>query len=411
LAFERLIMPFTNVAPVAAYSPRLSSLKIQVIASADELRSAVPAWLQLIDNGAVGCNAHNDPRMVLFTLQQQPTLEPRILLVFQDDRLVGVAPFYLQDEKFSFELSVWRAPSLTARALRLFGENVVLAAGVDPTSCLECIGTFLRSGVVSFDYLQVYGMCLDEPIWQAAVQNDMLARRAGCTFRAMRSEKIHQVALGGSFEAFLATLSPGTRQTMRYSRRRFFSNGLARLEQYCAPADVPRLVAAVNQVYGRSWQAKTFGGRAKIDDPQRRLLERLADLGWLRSYALLQDDQPIAYQLGVAYRSTYYLWDCAYDQEFAAASPGSVLTFCVLEDLHADQAVAVWDFGFGDLPYKRSLGNIEHDAATVYYIRRRRWKFLLGGQAGLNHVYDWVRIALMHIGLDRFVRRLIKRKL
>ena len=75
-----------------------------------------------------------------------------------------------------------------------------------------------------------------------------------------------------------------------------------------------------------------------------------------------------------------------------------------------DNPAQVWDFGFGDLPYKRSFGSVEHDVAIVYFVPANRWRYILKLQTVLNSTYDWVRAALVRLRIDKFVRKLIKRQ-
>ena len=199
-----------------------------------------PQWLALLDRGTVGQNVHNDPRMISFMLGQQPELRPHILLVWRGDVLVCVAPFYVQPTRFSFELSVWRMLSVRARALRVFGESVILAAGVDPGSCMTVIGEFLRRESPSIDYLQIYGMNHSDVFWQATLRDSTWCDHTGMASLPMRNEKVHQVIMKDTFDEYVATLSSRTRQNLRRTRRRFFEGGTARIEKFTEQRDVPR---------------------------------------------------------------------------------------------------------------------------------------------------------------------------
>jgi hypothetical protein len=348
--------------------------------------------------------------MVSFILRKQPTLAPRILLVRCGETLVCVAPFYLQPAGFSFEFSVWRTRPIPAKVLRIFGESVVLAEGLDADWCVSIIGDYLRLNSSSCDFLQVYGLNQSDRVWHAALARDGLSRRAGWAAIPMRPEKTHRVLFKDSFDEYVASLSPSTRQTLRYSHRRLLRDPEVRIEKCTRAGDVSLLLHRVNKVYSDSWQAKTFGNHSQYDVAQQEFLEQTAGEGWLRSYVLLRSGEPIAYQLGFQYDRVYYLLECAYGQQHAAASPGSVLTFSVLEDLHADKSIDQWDFGFGDMPYKRSFSNRQYEAAIVYFVPRGRWRFILRLQQLLNTGYDAVRTALVRLRIDKFVRKLVKRQ-
>jgi hypothetical protein len=165
----------------------------------------------------------------------------------------------------------------------------------------------------------------------------------------------------------------------------------------------------MERVYFDSWQGKTFG-KPEFHRGRQRFLEQVAALGWLRSYVLYKGSEPVAFQHSYAYGGTLTNDDRAFSQSFAKQSPGSVLTYRVLEDLHADGRMMAWDFGFGELPYKRSLGNVEHDSAIVYFAARRRWRIILRLQQAIDAIYDGIRLTLVWLRADTFFRKLIKRQ-
>ena len=55
-----------------------------------------------------------------------------------------------------------------------------------------------------------------------------------------------------------------------------------------------------------------------------------------------------------------YAYDeTAYDSQYAASSPGSILTYAAIEDLFRADTPRLLDFGFGDGAYKRTFGRPE----------------------------------------------------
>jgi hypothetical protein len=359
---------------------------------------------------ADGSSVHNDPRMVSCQLQNDASLAPLILILRRGKQIVCIAPFYIQPAGFSFEFSVWRTKPIQAQVLRMFGEAAIVSKDFDVDRCVQMIAEFLRVHATSCAYFQVYGMDHSNRFWRAAIADNSLARHANCAILTMRHETIHQVPLKGSFDEYVASLSPSTRQTLRYGCRRLFRDGDVRIERCALPTQVAQLLRWVSTVYSNSWQAKTFGSLSLDEAAQHSLLEQTAREGWLRSYVLLRGEEPMAYQLGYLYDRVYYLLDCAYDQRFAAGSPGSVLTFRVMEDLHADKSTDCWDFGFGDMPYKRHFHSVEHDASTVYFVPRNRWRHIIRLQSAINATYDRIRNGFVRIGVDTFIRKLVKRQ-
>jgi hypothetical protein len=397
---------FCTTPPVASADVHQTSVTLQT--SIQQVRNALPGWLDFLDRGTFGHNVHNDPRMILLTLDEQSAIQPRVLMVYQGRRLMCVAPFYIEPTRYSFEFSVWRIPFLKAQALRVFGESIVLAADADLQPCVNAVLDFLKTLHPSINYLQIYGMKQSDQFWRA-----MLHAKSGCSdlgwaLFTMRPEKIHKAILKSSFDEYVGSLSSSTRQTLRYSTRRFLANDRGRFEKLTKSSDVSKLLECVEVVFLNSWQSSIFKNASSKG--RRKFFEYLADQGWLRSYLLLKDERPVAYQIGLQYGQTYYLLDCAFDQEFAEASPGSVLAFSVMEDLHADGSIGVWDFGFGDMPYKRRLATVTDEASIAYFAPPGRWRALLALQVALNKVYDTLRDNFIRLKIDRFIRKCVKRQ-
>jgi hypothetical protein len=367
-------------------------------------------WLEMMSRGAVGGNVHNDPRMVMFVLERNPDIRPCVLFIWHADVLIGVAPFFVRTIRLALEWSVWSLWSWQARALQIFGESIILSEDADLDRCVAAIGKFLAVNSMKVDCLHVNGMNFSDVFWRAALLDESLYQYSGWKPMPMRDEKIHQVRLCKSFDDYEASLSTATRQGMRRARRHLFNGKGARVHVITEPEDVPLLLEWIDTIYASSWQAKTFGETHRNSAGEQRLLAQVAGEGWLRTYILSKDDQPIAYQHGYLYQDVYHRLDCAFVQSYSSEGPGSVLMHWLLENLHEAKSANVVDFGFGDLPYKRRLGNVEHDAAVMYFVPPNRWRHRLRLQGALNKVYDVLRGGLVGCGADTFVRKLIKRQ-
>jgi hypothetical protein len=325
-----------------------------------------------------------------------------ILLISQGERLVCVAPFYTQPARYSFEFSVWRILSLKAQTLRVFGESILMSSEVDPALCISAIADFLQNSCLSVDYLQVYGMNFSDRFWHSAMKEDGLSRRCGWKWFIMRQETTRQLRLSPSLDDYLAGLSSESRRMVRRHRRKFFSEPTARLEQISESRDVGRLLEWIDRVNSDSWQAKTFGGEKENTAARKHLLEKVAAQDWLRSYVLLLGDEPVAYKHNYQYRGTMF--------SQGNLSPGVVLTFCIVDEIHTDKGVDVWDFGFGDLPYKRTFCNELYPSAVVYFVPRGRWRLLLRLQLTANSLYERVRAVVVRLRIDKYIRKLLKRQ-
>jgi CelD/BcsL family acetyltransferase involved in cellulose biosynthesis len=161
-------------------------------------------------------------------------------------------------------------------------------------------------------------------------------------------------------------LSGETRRNLRKNTNRLKHA----VRSFTAVADVPELLEKAHRISRQSWQAKRLGLRVRNDSQEVRLWESIASLGALRSYVLEQDGQPLAFQLALQWKGCLVLEETGYDAAYRNCSPGSVLTFRILEDLIARDTPRLIDFGFGDAPYKGSLCNRQTLSGPVYLVRR-----------------------------------------
>ena len=96
--------------------------------------------------------------------------------------------------------------------------------------------------------------------------------------------------------------------------------------------------------------------------------------GWFLAGLLYLHGEPVAFQLGTAYRGTYAASGTAFDPAHSEERPGTYLLMKVIEQLCADPAVDRLDFGFGDADYKRAFADeswVEQDV-EVFEPRARR---------------------------------------
>jgi hypothetical protein len=86
------------------------------------------------------------------------------------------------------------------------------------------------------------------------------------------------------------------------------------------------------------------------------------------------------------------------------------MTFLYLEDMYRHDPPRIMDLGVGNGPQKRRLANVEFPAAAAYLAPPNRWRRLVALQRGIFAVDRGVRRGLSAVGLDRAVRKLVKRK-
>jgi CelD/BcsL family acetyltransferase involved in cellulose biosynthesis len=148
------------------------------------------------------------------------------------------------------------------------------------------------------------------------------------------------------------------------------AGGELRLSRITTPDQVEGFVASASHVSFRSWQRRVLAKGVRNDQRTLRKLEDLADRSLLRSYILQVGDTPCAFAIGYQHLSTYYFIQTGFDDEFKAYSPGKILLYLFLEDLHTHDSPRTLDFGVGDATYKRRFGNCEREDLSCLILPR-----------------------------------------
>ena len=223
-------------------------------------------------------------------------------------------------------------------------------------------------------------------------------------------ERVHQIQLLPTYEAYLTSLGHDTRRSIRRKTRKLFNNDRPQVVKVTRADQIPALLTYLDEVFQNTWQAKTFGYQRRNTERQIKCFEQIARMGWLRAYVLIYDNCPIAFELGYQYGDTYYRQECGYDQKWADFGPGSVLMHLLIEDLFKENKPSLFDFGFGDALYKHNASNVGYDAASIYIVPANRWRHALTLQSILDAVEVQGRSLLTHIRLDNVVRRILKHR-
>lgn len=387
-------------------------IDISVAKTIQQFEALVPEWQELVESADDARELMHDPAVVRIMLTDSSEARaPHFIVIRKQGRVECIAPFYLQRTRVPLRLSVLKVASFRVRALRLFGDRVILRASQDPQEALHHVFSTLKDLRRSFDLLWIYTQRIGDPFWNFITSP--AARRL--SFRPVvtspRQEKVHCLTFDRTFDEYRAELRskagfPGK------TIRRFWRDMSERaaVTRVTEPAQVAAFLHDVDRVYNASWQARTYGRRRRDTPVEVDRLEAIASLGHLRSYVLTEEGMAIAFVIGYQYRGRYTYDETGYDLSRSASSPGSILTYAAIEDLFRSDVPRVLDFGFGDGAYKRTFGDSAYEVCSIYVVRRGRWRVILGAQQFLNAGYEVIRAGLVRVRLDAIIRRLLKRQ-
>jgi hypothetical protein len=228
---------------------------------------------------------------------------------------------------------------------------------------------------------------------------------------AARTTRRWLIDLPASHDDYLATLSGSTRKGVRRTERKLAQELGDRLAvaRYGGAGDVERCLDEIEAIAARTYQ-RQLGVGFLGDARQRARLTMLAGRGWLRAYVLSLDARPIAFELGELYNGRFHSLAGGYDPAYAHLGVGGHLLQHAIGDLAADPEVELFDFGFGDAPYKAKLA---HRALTegdlILYAPRLRPRAVSVVRTTLLELSQLLTRSLDRMALLERIRRRMRR--
>lgn len=146
---------------------------------------------------------------------------------------------------------------------------------------------------------------------------------------------------------YVATLEKRQRHEVRRKRRRYEDQVGAVIVDTDRDGAFDRFAELHRRSPGRK-------GRFMLDDREEFFRALYGQHGW-RVDELFDGDRAVAVMFGFSDGASYYLYNSAYDNELAAASPGIVLLTHTIESLAAE-GFTRFDFLKGEEEYKIRLG-------------------------------------------------------
>jgi hypothetical protein len=184
---------------------------------------------------------------------------------------------------------------------------------------------------------------------------------------------------GLTFGEYMSARDSRLRNTVTRKSKKFRSGSSTRLALISGTEGLEAALDAYEAIYSRSW---------KRPEPYPDFVPGWARIcarnGWLRLGIAYVDDQPAAAQFWFTVGQHAYIFKLAYDESFANASAGSVLTAMLIQhSLEVDRVVEI-DYLTGDDEYKKSWmkhrrerhGLIACNPRTARGAGRAAWEFL-----------------------------------
>lgn len=282
--------------------------------------------------------------------------------------LVGVVPIRVGDYRFQFSISNRVLYRRRISAVHLLGSDPPLPENPD------IVRHLINSIFSEFsDCKAIYADAVptDSKLWQM-LQVAGYSQKGWLLHVVDGPRPWHLLDLRDSFDDYLMAMSSKARANLRREVRKLqeLAQHQSLLWRVSAAEDVEAFLEGATKVNRGSWQHRILGSRIDVESSTRKSFEDLATRGILRAYLLNLNNTPCAFVIGYQHYGVYCYAEIGFDESFAEYSPGKVLLFLIIEDLHKDAPPKLLDFGMGDAAYKRRFANREESDMSCLIIRK-----------------------------------------
>jgi CelD/BcsL family acetyltransferase involved in cellulose biosynthesis len=327
----------------------LVSAGLNVARTVDEVEALRPTWEEL-----QGPHLGSDIDFFVTFLRHTPTvIRPHVVRVERDGAAPALVVARLEDLPVEARLGygIRYAPEVRTLVVvygGFLGEIDDAGAG----TVLAALADSLRGERV--DLVRLRMLTVGSDLHAAASSGAPTLRR-----RRFVPRMRHWTArVPESMDEFLAARSRERRKNVRRHARRLEEayEGDVEVRLFRSPDQLGELYADCEHIHRSSYQ-HALGVGFSTDERERALTELGMEKGWFLGGLLYLEGEPVAYQLGNAYRGTYATSGTAFNPAHSELRPGTYVLTKVIEELCRDPSVSRLDFGFGDADYKRAFAD------------------------------------------------------
>lgn len=335
---------------------------VEVISTNEGLADLAPIWDRLVARAGV-----THPFLTHLWMQTWWECfggdgELMVLLVRSDGEPIAIAPFFRLTE---------RIYGARHRCLRFVANDHTprcdFIVADQPVEAYAAIGKFLMSESADWDVLQLREVPAD-----SATVNELANQAAQYGFlsgiRCSASSPV--LPTTRSWSEYEKSLPAKRRWFLRNRLKRLSKLGQVSLETIGEGAELHPALEDGFRLEAAAW--KENAGTAIVCRPEvrrfyTRLAERAAERGWLRLQFLRLDGRRIAFAYCLAYERRMYLLKPGFDPEYAAFSPGNILFYLALQELHSNDFVSYDFLGYDD-HWKRQWADerVVHNTLFLY---------------------------------------------
>jgi CelD/BcsL family acetyltransferase involved in cellulose biosynthesis len=338
---------------------------VEVITASERLAELGPIWDELVARARVTHPFVTHMWMQTWWDSFGADAELFILLVRDHDGPIAIAP--LMRVKARIYGARHRCLQFLANDHTPRCDFIVAAR---PAEAYAAICKFLMSESADWDVLQLRDVPSESGTLQELTSH---AAQYGFLSGVRRAGDSPFLTTTIAWDEYMESLPPKRRWFLRNRLKRLSKLGHVSLETVSGGADLPDALEDGYRLEAAAWKGKA--GTAILCSPGIRrfytsLAGRAAERGWLRLQFLKVDDRRVAFAYCLAYAQRMYLLKPGFDPEYAAFSPGNLLCYLALQEVHASGFEAYDFLGYGD-SWKRQWADQSISHSTVFLYAKR----------------------------------------
>jgi len=379
-------------------------LKIELATTEKEIEKIYEKWsiLHLNQNTP---SLHNHPDLYISNAKKNKDLV--LIIVKKGDCIQCIAPCYKYQTFFRLKLGLFSFFKFPHTQLTLFGSDLLFVPESNKKQCVNEFFSFIKDTSIA-DALYIETVAEDSDL-----SRFLHSKNQWSISHADENNIIRQLILPPSHDEYLAQMKRKVRYNIKRTVKQFaaaFENKYSLIE-YSNENSVEELLGKVDYLYSKSWQSSVKGYHKRNTEHSIQERKEQARNGWLRSFILECNDTPIAFVIGTQFQGFFDYEETGYDPAHTRYSPGSVLTYLLIEQLFKENKPNIVYFGYGENVYKKVFGNYSYTAYNIFSCpKSSKLNYLIQTQKIFNKIYSLIRSLLVKLNLDVRIRKLLKKK-
>jgi CelD/BcsL family acetyltransferase involved in cellulose biosynthesis len=290
-------------------------LLFTVIENYNDLLSVREEWKHLEDRSACTIFQTFDWQLAWWKhFGSEPTNQLFVTLIREGDRLVGIAPFFIQHHSM-LDFRIYRQLKLIGSGLRSSRSPILSLERQGPADYLDIIaehGCEKKVADVVFDFLQYYSLLWEEIEFQnldenSIVLNHLLPKFQDPEFMITKTQTdvCPKIYLPESLDKYFASLRTSVRRNLRHAYKMYFTNPDYTLEEIHSDTKIESALQSLATLHQKRWNAIAYPGlfsdgrfRSMIHDLSKALAPK--DRVWIK--VLKHSGRTVAARLGFTYK-------------------------------------------------------------------------------------------------------------